>query len=53
MQSSSVEIDTGLLVDPLVSLGILRDSYVVKLLLDCSCINRIEILLLLRLECLG
>ena len=35
MQSSSVGTDTGLLVDPLVGLGILRDSQVVKLLLDC------------------
>ena len=35
MQSSNVGTDTGLLVDPLVGLGILRDSQVVKLLLNC------------------
>ena len=35
MWSSSVGIDTGLLVDPLVSLRILRDLQVAKLLLDC------------------
>ena len=34
MQSSNVGIDTGLLVDPLVGLRILRDLQVVKLLLD-------------------
>ena len=34
MLSSNVGTDTGLLVDPLVGLGILRDFQVVKLLLD-------------------
>ena len=53
MQSSSVGTDTGLPLDPMVGLRILRDSQVIKLLLDLSCISRIEILLLLRLECLG
>ena len=35
MPSSNVGTDTGLLVEPLVGLRILRDSQVVKLLLDC------------------
>ena len=43
MQSSSVGTDTGLPLDPMVSLGILRGSQVVKLFLDLSCISRIKI----------
>ena len=35
MPSLSVETDTGLLVEPLVGLRILRDLQVIKLLLDC------------------
>ena len=42
MRNSSVEISTGLLVDPLVGLRILRGSSSHKMILDCSCTSRIE-----------
>ena len=43
MPNSSVETDTGLLVEPLVGLRILRDSQVIKLLFRLfSCISRIK-----------